>query len=339
MTRHLLTAALLLCASLCCAQAVTLPPSAAELSEVNEDGDSELQVWLDASLGSGETVRLPSGVITIHKPLRIRRTHGGIVEGSGPPFASRDSKSGWRIHPEVRQCTTTITTTDPTQPVIIIEVAKGIELRNFGVETTGVGILYRHVKGWAAQNTHLHRIAFHGCKVGFQAGELATDHNAADVTFYSPQFYRCETGLEVNHQQGVNYLFDGLPFFGGVNRAVVFNEGGFSHLENCTGFAVGTWLTINGGGSNLQPSRITHLYSDRTKEDPPPVIVDASGTDSVVRVIVDGVKVTQHGKEDALGRGHSYYRAGKASKIRVRDNDLNTYPAGGVYEPFNQQEP
>jgi hypothetical protein len=282
---------------------------------------------------------LPVGVIQTDRPIELRRLHGGVIEGAGPPYASGDSASGWRAHPDTIQASTLIVATDPSRPAIIMAATINTELRNFGVETTGVGIAYQQVTGWGNAYAYLHRIAFHDCQIAFKAGDEPTDHNAADVTFDGCLFFRCKTGLEVNHLQGVNYLLEGQCFFGGVDRAVVFNEGGFSHLQNCTGFDVGTWLTFNGGGPNLMPCRITHLYSDRTKDDTPPVIVDATGATNQVRVIVDGVKVTQQGLHDRLYyAGHVYYRLPKDHKkwkteIRVRDNDLNNYPWGGVYEP------
>lgn len=309
-------------------------PTAAALSE-----PGAIAAYVTESLKATGRCVLPAGVIKTDVPIVLKRLHGGVIEGAGPAYAPCDSKSGWRSHPETIQATTMIVMTDPTQPALIMEAAINVELRNFGVETTGVGIAYKQVPGWGNANTYLHRIALHGCEIGFKAGHKSTDHNAADVTFNGCLFYNCKTGLEVNHFQGVNYLFDGMCFFGHVERAVVFNDGGFSHLENCTGFDVGTWLTINGGGPNLMPCRITHLYSDRTKDDTPPVIVDATGATNQARVLVDGVKVTQQGLHDRLYySGHVYYRLPKdykrwKSAIRVRDNDLNNYPWGGVYEP------
>ncbi len=309
-------------------------PTAEALSEPRA-----LAAYVTESLTTTGRCVLPVGVIKTDTPVVLKRLHGGVIEGAGPAYAPAESRNGWRSHPETIQASTLIVATDPTQPAIVLEAAINTELRNFSVETTGVGVAYKQVPGWGNANAYLHRVAFHGCGIAFKAGEKSTDHNAADVTFNGCQFYRCGTGLEVNHLQGVNYLFDGMCFFGHVDRAVVFNEGGFSHLENCTGFDVGTWLTLSGGGSNLMPCRITHLYSDRKKEDTPPVIVDASRATNQTRVLVDGVKVTQHGLHDRLYySGHVYYRLPRDHKkqksmIRVRDNDLNNYPWGGVYEP------
>lgn len=304
-------------------------PTAAELS-----GGDAVSKYINARLRAGLVATLPAGVITTDRPIVLRRIHGGVIEGAGPPYADSKSTSGWRTHPETIQATTTIVTTDPTQPALILDAAINVELRNFGVESKGVGIAYKQIPGWGNAFAHLHRIAFHGCSTGFKAGDKPSDHNAADVTFYSCQFNRCETGLEVAHFQGVNYLFDGINDFLEVKRAVVFNEGGFSHLDNCFGMGVGTWLTINGGGSNLMPCRVTHLNSDRRSDQPPPVIVDASKATSLVRVIVDGVKVTAHGKLDQEKHpGHVLYRLPANGVIRVRDNDLNTYPWGAVTEP------
>jgi hypothetical protein len=309
-------------------------PTAAALSE-----PGALAAYVTESLKATGRCVLPVGVIKTDVPIVLERLHGGVVEGSGPPYAGAESKSGWRSHPDTVQASTQIVMTDPVQPAITMKATINVELRNFGVETSGVGLAFKPSPGWGNSFLHLHRVAFRGCEIAFKAGEEKTDPNAADVSFSSCQFYSCKTGLEVNHLQGVNYLFDGLCFFGHVERAVVFNEGGFSHLENCTGFDVGTWLTINGGGPNLMPCRITHLYSDRTKDDPPPVIVDATGATNQARVVVDGVKVTQQGLHDRLHySGHVYYRLPKdykrwKSAIRVRDNDLNNYPWGGVYEP------
>lgn len=337
MLRSAFTAAFLLGASLLAAEAPLVLPMQPTAEQLSEPG--ALDAFVTDSLKASGRCVLPPGVIKTDRPISLQRVHGGVIEGAGPPYAGADSKSGWRIHPDTIQANTLIVMSDPSQPAIVMAAAINVELRNFGVETSGVGIAYRQVPGWGNAYAHLHRVAFHGCEIGFKAGDQRGDHNAADVTFDGCLFFKCKTGLEVNHQQGVNYLFDGLCFFGHVERAVVFNDGGFSHLDNCTGFGVGTWLTLKGGGPNLMPCRITHLYSDRTKDDPPPVIVDATGATNQVRVVVDGVKVTQHGLNDRLYHaGHVYYRLPAdykrwKSQIKVRDNDMNNYPWGGVYEP------
>lgn len=309
-------------------------PTAEELS-----APGALQDYVNESLTKDGRCVLPPGVIKTDRPIELLQIHGGVIEGSGPAYVGADSKSGWRTGQSTLQASTLIVATDPTRPAIVMRATITPELRNFGIETAGVGVAYQHRTGWGNAFARLHRVSFHGCEIGFKAGDERGDHNAADVTLDGCLWFDCQTGLEVNHQQGVNYLFDGLCYFQHVARAVVFNEGGFSHLDNCAGFGVGTWLTIKGGGPNLMPCRITHLYSDRTKNTPPPVIVDASQASEQVRVVVDGVKVTRHGVNDRQRwPGHVYYRlpanyAEKQSAIRVRDGDLNNYAWGGVVEP------
>lgn len=92
-------------------------------------------------------------------------------------------------------------------------------------------------------------------------------------------------------------------------------------------------------GWRSHPETIQATTTIVMNDSPPPVIVDATGAANQARVVVDGVKVTQQGLHDRLYySGHVYYRLPKdykrwKSAIRVRDNDLNNYPWGGVYEP------
>jgi len=315
-------------------------PTAETLSE-----PGALAEYVTKSLRTKGRCVLPIGIIKTDKTIDLYRVLGGVIEGVGMAAGSSSHPDGFRTVEATTQAHTTIV---GPNPVFRLRACQGLSIEHLTIESDrkgesdggdadeGVGISYEHVPGWPCNYLTLHKVAF-GTPIGFKAGEKSGDHNAADVTFSDCYFTDCKIGLEVNHNQGMNYRLTGCNFLM-VETAVLLNRGGMVHLLDCFGF-VEQWLVIKGGGPNLMPCRITNLNSDREPQHRPPVIVDASESTDQVRVIVDGVKVTQQGLHDRLHySGHVYYRLPKNHKrsksaIRVRDNDLNNYPWGGVYEP------
>lgn len=342
MTPRLLLAALLLLPTLCAAQpvkvTVKIPASQAtfeihdhvhpiprELPTADElSGGSALSDYINAKLKAGEVCKLPGGVIRTDKPIDLYRVHGGRIEGVGMATGSSREPDGFRTSAKVTQAHTTIVGPDP---VFRLRACQGLSIEHLTIEGDGAGVSYEHVPGWPSNYLTLHKVAF-GTAVGLRAGLKETDHNAADVTLTDCYFSRCKTGLEVNHLQGVNYRLSGCNFLM-VDTAVLLNHGGLVHLLDCFGF-VQNWLVIKAGGPNLMPCRITNLNSDREPSHRPPVIVDASEATDVVRVIVDGVKVTANWGDGEKHPGHAYYRQPKNGEIRVRDDDLNSYAEGRV---------
>lgn len=324
------------------AQTIELPPSplpqkwptAKELSE-----PGALQWYIEASLKDEGRCVLPVGVIRISEPIKLRWVQGGTIEGAGPTYAPSDSKSDWRTNPAVIQANTTIVTSDPNKPVLDLSAVIGLEVAKLSIETSGVGVLYRDSPGGGSMFNTLRKVSFHGCTIGFKAGEKLTDPNSADVTFDGCTWRSCKTCCEVNNNQGVNYLFHGLCWAIECDRFAVLNAGGLANLQGVCGMNVGTWLTIVAGGGNNQPSRIEQLYSDRTASFPPPVLVDASKATAHYRVLVDGVKVTYHGASDAkqwpdfVAFREMPNAAVWKSTITVRDPDTINWPAGVISKP------
>ena len=346
MTTRLLAFALLLLPTLCAAQSikvqVRVPASQATFDVAVPTGPTAedlskpgaLQEWIDTSLQATGRVQLPEGVIKTD-PIVIRRLHGGKIEGVGPTYAPPGVGSGWATD-RATQAVTTIIANDPSKPLVTLEDVINTTLEGFGLKTDGVGILYVNGPGFGSSYLRLTRVAFWGGTVGFQAGEKQSDKNCADVLFDQCLWSQCKTGFLCVNTQGMNYHFVNQCWWLHTPRAVVFDDGGNSILRDCCGYGVGTWLTVNSGGGNLSPIRISNLFSDRNGDIPPAVIVDCSEAIRPTRVVVDGVRVTRVAGDAEKWTGRGYYYLPKRfpeSRIAHRHPDDDVYPDGADIAP------
>jgi hypothetical protein len=315
------------------------PPTAEELSK-----PGALQAFIDAS--NGYPIQLPPGVIRT-KPLKLN-SHGGVIRGCGLPCHPHDSATGWRSATIPQGVTYLVPDGDSTEPLITLEKCEGLRLQDFGVQTTGVGVHLVAQRGWGNFHTLLDRVAFHGCSIGFNAGQTATDPNGADVEFRTCLWKGNKTCVRVNHSQGVNFDFVGQSRAEYCGTFLHLAGGGVSRIEGLTAFGLGTVLKVDSGGGNLSPLWVGRLYLDREPTQPPTAIVDAADAVGAVRVKIDGYHVSGKASDYTTVDGvrvwgwpdHQYVirprnaSVNRDSIIKISDPELNGY-AGGI-RPINQ---
>ncbi len=292
-------------------------PSAEELSQ-----PGALQAYVDTKASKGETVILPPGVIKGN--LNLTYYHGVTIKGAGPSHISLTNKNGWRTHPQVKQSYTIIKPEDESKAVIRFKPCMELKLQDFSIDTRGIAIDFPEHRGWGGAHIHLDRVNMHYAKIGFRAGKEKGDHNAADVSFTNCTFDHCDIGLQVNHNQGVNYVFTGLNYFYDCPLAVHLKNGGAVVASSLHGYGVKTWCRMEGGGSNLNPQfYCDFIYSDRSLPsqtsidldrpypvNSPPILLDASIATGTVKAYVGAVKGTWNAYRDGkLNNEHNFILA------------------------------
>lgn len=257
--------------------------------------------YVESEIKAGRNAVLPSGRIYTNRTVKSNRWHAPTIRGQGMPQHPTHS-GGWSTHPDAAQGCTTIIATDPTQPVFDLSFATSATIEDLGIETTGVAIDYyeRH-KNWGPSHLHCDRVHFRDCSIGIRAGDSPTNNMASDASFDGCVWNRCGVGLEVAHNQGVCWTFEGLCYFFLCDQCVTLNGGGTARLYGVSTYACGTILTQRKGGQNLGLSVIRDLKCDRNSPwknsagevigDPFPVIVDGPASKDTA-VLVDGCNVT-----------------------------------------------
>lgn len=329
-------------------------PSTTELSV-----SGALQSYIDYCLSKTGHVKLPPGIITLPAAdeIVLYRTIGGVIEGAGRPHEISTGTNGWvNVTGGDRAYTLIRKLSGGTKQIFRMEPAINVTFQNFGIENPSHdGFKLVGVSGWGGGHIFMNNVSGMSLKKFFTASGAL---NAADVVFTGIQLRNCAIGLEVNHQQGVNWLFDGQCYLYNVDIAVLLRNGGYVHLDNTCGFGVKTWVRADTGGPNLMPTcRITNLYSDRTPPDSPPVIVDFSRATDYTAAIIDGFRVTDN-SVDTPNSGHSMfltptgvsgassysYPSGTfRSGITIRDIDFMRFPRifnatpTGLANPYGDQ--
>lgn len=269
-------------------------PTATELSQ-----PGALQTYIEESLEATGICQLPPGIITIpdNEKITLNRFHSGIIRGTGQAYAPTTSGSQWITPTNGIAAYTIIRKTGGSSEVFYLYGVNNVTLEHFSVENPGrycFKYTTEYVGGYTANYLKLNQVGGLDCSVFFHAYAQDANNNAADVRFNACMFNQCDVVLKVDHDQGVNYLFDGQCFFLSIEIAVLMKGGGRVHLDNCSGHTVKTWVRHDGGGSNLLPTiRITNLFSDRpTPPSTPPVIIDFSRGTGPTSAIVDGFNIT-----------------------------------------------
>lgn len=293
-------------------------PTAEELSE-----PGALQAYCDDRASRGLKIVLPPGYIR-NANVSLAYYHGVEIVGSGCSHVSPSSKNGWRTHPQVKKAFTILVSGDATKPVIRLAPCMELKLSDFSIKSDGIGVDWPQWRGWGGAHLKIDSVNFHDCSVGLRAGREKSDHNAADASFHNCTFDHCGVGLQVNHNQGVNYVFTGLNYFYDVPIAVHLRNGGAVVASSLHGYGVKTWCRMEGGGSNLNPQFYCQfIYSDRSLPsktsydlnrpypvNSPPVILDAYKATGTVKAYVGAVKGTWDSTRDGkLNSEHNFLLA------------------------------
>jgi hypothetical protein len=157
----------------------------------------------------------------------------------------------------------------------------------------------------------------------FQAGEVAADHNSADLFFDRCVFSRSDIGFRVVHNQGVNYHFDGCYFLE-LKTGIQSDFGGAIHLTGGGGGGCDTLIRTGEGGHNTGPITVRDFrmenggYTHKWGQ-----VLDCPDSAGGVRVLFDGFHMAGGGGGKA-DPDTQIFDVGSNVTVHVRDSVLKT---------------
>jgi len=275
-------------------------PTAEALSE-----PGALQAYVDEAFAADAgPIRLPRGVIRYDETLVISRRNGGVIRGAGACYAPDRPEApqvGW-LDPAVRRGTLLHYTGPADRPAVLIRDSLHLVLGDLAIQADGgVGLSFEVSRGWGNNYHTLERVWLLACKTGVVCGRSGTPFNCADLSFQGCGFRRCQTGFKSYADQNVGYWFTNGCYWLSCERAIDLVRGGNVAVRDAgTNGPMTAFLTIRQGGVNNAISKIDFLRIDRTGGDTSDRfrVVDASEARGTVRVVVDGLQITNLAGDD-----------------------------------------
>lgn len=214
----------------------------------NDDRDDTrgVQLYLDA-LTRPETQHrppLPAGRLLISDTLKIHRTMGYRLSGSGG--VNRSRSKGWDRH---RVGTILVWTGPPDKPILEVSGCSGMVIEGINFDgPASAGILIRSSGG--SLNFAIRDCAFMGQAVGIQCGSSYEEGTCANITYDNCHFEALtEACVRMVNAQSVEHLFL-RPLFVRSPVGIDMTAGGVLAVVGGGAYELDTFLRLGQQGSN-----------------------------------------------------------------------------------------
>jgi hypothetical protein len=258
---------------------------------------------------------LPSGTIQYNSTLDLQNNVGGILTGTGQTdisFTSVDPNNGQGTF----KATRLYFTGPANQPAVRLRNSSHMLFQNFAIErqtkgsAPGEGVIFKSEStgspagGPAA--CKIENVTFYNGNIGIEFGQNTSDHVNSDWVLDRPLFYTCNTGMRVNHDQGVNFLLN-TPGFLNCGIGVHFVRGGNVMINNAgSNNGLGTLLRVDGAGTNAGMFIINHARLDSNDvNNPIPMVMNFSNCGGNYRAKASFINITGGYNNNP---SHKYFR-------------------------------
>ena len=222
--------------------------AAPALFTANDDRDDTrgIQLYLDSLKGPETHGRppLPAGRLLISDTLKIRKTMGYRLAGSGG--VNRSPSDGWDPH---RVGTILVWTGPPDKPMLEISGCSGMVIEGINFDgPASAGILIRSGEG--SLNFAIRDCGFLGQAVGIQCGTSYREGSCANITYDSCHFEALtEACVRMVNAHSVQHLFL-RPLFVDSPVGIDMAAGGVMAVVGGGAYELDTFLRLGRQGSN-----------------------------------------------------------------------------------------